>query len=179
MQNYQRIISPLTSATPQVYLTLFAFRLRETDPMRIQAAQLRNPDFTVMDNNFWNNVKNQSLFRTRSTISVSTYVSTANVTAQFNVPLVDLDESVYGLYQIAPPPVRMGDLRITGADLEREKPRLLDEANSIAQNCFPEVKRVTRTGPAPGLTSPVLGSAALRPRSGPGAGARTGTRPER
>ena len=28
-------------------------------------------------------------------------------------------------------------------------PRLLDEANSIAQNCFPEVKRVTRSGPAP------------------------------
>lgn len=28
-------------------------------------------------------------------------------------------------------------------------PRLLDEANSIAHSCFPEVKRVTRTGPAP------------------------------
>jgi 2-dehydropantoate 2-reductase len=28
-------------------------------------------------------------------------------------------------------------------------PALLDEANSIAQSCFPEVKRVTRTGPAP------------------------------
>jgi 2-dehydropantoate 2-reductase len=28
-------------------------------------------------------------------------------------------------------------------------PYLLDEANSIAQSCFPEVKRVTRTGPAP------------------------------
>jgi 2-dehydropantoate 2-reductase len=28
-------------------------------------------------------------------------------------------------------------------------PRLLDEANSIAQSCFPDVKRVTRTGPAP------------------------------
>lgn len=28
-------------------------------------------------------------------------------------------------------------------------PRLLDEANSIAQSCFPEVKRTTRTGPAP------------------------------
>jgi 2-dehydropantoate 2-reductase len=28
-------------------------------------------------------------------------------------------------------------------------PHLLDEANSIAQSCFPEVKRVTRTGPAP------------------------------
>jgi 2-dehydropantoate 2-reductase len=28
-------------------------------------------------------------------------------------------------------------------------PRLLDEANGIAQTCFPEVKRVTRTGPAP------------------------------
>ena len=28
-------------------------------------------------------------------------------------------------------------------------PRLLDEANSVAQSCFPEVKRVTRTGPAP------------------------------
>src|SRR5882757_4753591 len=28
-------------------------------------------------------------------------------------------------------------------------PRLLDEANSIAQTCFPEVKHVTRTGPAP------------------------------
>jgi 2-dehydropantoate 2-reductase len=28
-------------------------------------------------------------------------------------------------------------------------PRLLDEANSIGQSCFPEVKRVTRTGPAP------------------------------
>ncbi|WP_065754612.1 ketopantoate reductase family protein [Bradyrhizobium paxllaeri] len=28
-------------------------------------------------------------------------------------------------------------------------PRLLDEANSIAQSCFPEVRRVTRSGPAP------------------------------
>jgi 2-dehydropantoate 2-reductase len=28
-------------------------------------------------------------------------------------------------------------------------PRLLDEANSVAQSYFPEVKRVTRTGPAP------------------------------
>jgi 2-dehydropantoate 2-reductase len=28
-------------------------------------------------------------------------------------------------------------------------PRLLDEANSIAQSCFPQVRRVTRTGPAP------------------------------
>ena len=28
-------------------------------------------------------------------------------------------------------------------------PRLLEEANSIAQSCYPEVKRVTRTGPAP------------------------------
>jgi 2-dehydropantoate 2-reductase len=28
-------------------------------------------------------------------------------------------------------------------------PRLLDEANSIAQSCCPEVKRVTRSGPAP------------------------------
>ena len=28
-------------------------------------------------------------------------------------------------------------------------PRLLDEANSVAQSCFAEVKRVTRTGPAP------------------------------
>jgi 2-dehydropantoate 2-reductase len=28
-------------------------------------------------------------------------------------------------------------------------PRLLDEANSVAQSCFPEVKRVTRAGPAP------------------------------
>ena len=28
-------------------------------------------------------------------------------------------------------------------------PRLLDEANSVAQSCFSEVKRVTRTGPAP------------------------------
>jgi 2-dehydropantoate 2-reductase len=28
-------------------------------------------------------------------------------------------------------------------------PRLLDEANSVAQSCFPEVKRVERSGPAP------------------------------
>jgi 2-dehydropantoate 2-reductase len=28
-------------------------------------------------------------------------------------------------------------------------PRLLDEANSIGQSCIPDVKRVTRTGPAP------------------------------
>ena len=28
-------------------------------------------------------------------------------------------------------------------------PRLLDEANAIAQSCFPDVKRVTRSGPAP------------------------------
>ena len=28
-------------------------------------------------------------------------------------------------------------------------PRLLDEANAVAQSCVPDVKRVTRTGPAP------------------------------
>ena len=28
-------------------------------------------------------------------------------------------------------------------------PRLLDEANAIAQSCYPAVKRVTRSGPAP------------------------------
>jgi len=28
-------------------------------------------------------------------------------------------------------------------------PRLLDEANAIAQSCYPGVKRVTRSGPAP------------------------------
>ena len=28
-------------------------------------------------------------------------------------------------------------------------PRLLDEANSVARSCFPEIKRVTRSGPAP------------------------------
>jgi 2-dehydropantoate 2-reductase len=28
-------------------------------------------------------------------------------------------------------------------------PRLLDEANAIAQSCCPNVKRVTRSGPAP------------------------------
>jgi 2-dehydropantoate 2-reductase len=33
--------------------------------------------------------------------------------------------------------------------LQNVIPRLLDEANSIAQSCYPEVKRVTRTGPAP------------------------------
>jgi 2-dehydropantoate 2-reductase len=34
-------------------------------------------------------------------------------------------------------------------DLAEIVPRLLDEANSVAQRCFPEVKRVTRSGPAP------------------------------
>jgi 2-dehydropantoate 2-reductase len=34
-------------------------------------------------------------------------------------------------------------------DLADIVPRLLDEANSIAQSCFPEVKRVARSGPAP------------------------------
>lgn len=34
-------------------------------------------------------------------------------------------------------------------DLADIVPHLLDEANSVAQSCFPSVKRVTRTGPAP------------------------------
>src|SRR5215218_6313767 len=34
-------------------------------------------------------------------------------------------------------------------DLADIVPRLLDEANSIAQSCFPGVQRVTRSGPAP------------------------------
>jgi 2-dehydropantoate 2-reductase len=33
--------------------------------------------------------------------------------------------------------------------LREVMPRLLDEANRIGQSCFPEVKRTTRTGPAP------------------------------
>ena len=35
-------------------------------------------------------------------------------------------------------------------------PRLLDEANSIAHSCCPEVKRVTRTGPAPAHKPSIL-----------------------
>jgi 2-dehydropantoate 2-reductase len=35
-------------------------------------------------------------------------------------------------------------------------PRLLDEANSIAHSCYPEVKRVTRTGPAPAHKPSIL-----------------------
>ena len=34
-------------------------------------------------------------------------------------------------------------------DLAAFVPRLLDEAGNVAQSCFPEVKRVTRSGPAP------------------------------
>lgn len=35
-------------------------------------------------------------------------------------------------------------------------PRLLDEANGIAQSCYPNVKRVTRTGPAPNHKPSIL-----------------------
>ena len=35
-------------------------------------------------------------------------------------------------------------------------PRLLEEANSIAQSCIPEVKRVTRSGPAPNHKPSIL-----------------------
>lgn len=35
-------------------------------------------------------------------------------------------------------------------------PHLLDEANSIAQSCYPNVKRVTRTGPAPNHKPSIL-----------------------
>jgi 2-dehydropantoate 2-reductase len=34
-------------------------------------------------------------------------------------------------------------------DLQAVIPRLLDEANAVAESCFPDVKRVTRSGPAP------------------------------
>jgi 2-dehydropantoate 2-reductase len=34
-------------------------------------------------------------------------------------------------------------------DLREILPRLLDEANAVAQSCCPEVRRVTRSGPAP------------------------------
>jgi len=34
-------------------------------------------------------------------------------------------------------------------DLQGIIPRLLDEANAVAQSCFPGVKRLTRSGPAP------------------------------
>ncbi len=34
-------------------------------------------------------------------------------------------------------------------DLQDIIPRLLDEANAVAQSCFPGVKRLARTGPAP------------------------------
>jgi 2-dehydropantoate 2-reductase len=35
-------------------------------------------------------------------------------------------------------------------------PRLLDEANSIGQSCFPDVKRTTRSGPAPNHKPSIL-----------------------
>ena len=34
-------------------------------------------------------------------------------------------------------------------DLAEIVPRLLDEAAAVAQSCFPAVRRVTRSGPAP------------------------------
>ena len=40
--------------------------------------------------------------------------------------------------------------------LEGVIPRLLDEANAIAQSCYPSVKRVTRSGPAPDHTPSIL-----------------------
>jgi 2-dehydropantoate 2-reductase len=33
--------------------------------------------------------------------------------------------------------------------LREVMPRLLDEANAIGQSCIPDVKRLSRTGPAP------------------------------
>jgi 2-dehydropantoate 2-reductase len=41
-------------------------------------------------------------------------------------------------------------------DLADVIPRLLDEANSVAQSCYPEVKRVTRAGPAPAHKPSIL-----------------------
>lgn len=41
-------------------------------------------------------------------------------------------------------------------DLQGIIPRLLDEANSVAQSCFPGVKRVTRSGPAPNHKPSIL-----------------------
>jgi 2-dehydropantoate 2-reductase len=35
-------------------------------------------------------------------------------------------------------------------------PRMLDEANAVAQSCYPTVKRVTRTGPAPNHKPSIL-----------------------
>src|SRR5436305_14202477 len=35
-------------------------------------------------------------------------------------------------------------------------PRLLDEANSIGQSCFPEVERLSRSGPAPNHKPSIL-----------------------
>jgi 2-dehydropantoate 2-reductase len=35
-------------------------------------------------------------------------------------------------------------------------PRLLDEANSIGQSCFPDLKRITRSGPAPNHKPSIL-----------------------
>ena len=35
-------------------------------------------------------------------------------------------------------------------------PRMLEEANGIAQSCYPSVKRVTRTGPAPNHKPSIL-----------------------
>lgn len=40
--------------------------------------------------------------------------------------------------------------------LQHAIPQLLDEANSIAQSCYPDVKRVTRTGPAPNHKPSIL-----------------------
>jgi 2-dehydropantoate 2-reductase len=41
-------------------------------------------------------------------------------------------------------------------DLADVIPRLLDEANSIAHSCYPEVKRVSRSGPAPAHKPSIL-----------------------
>jgi 2-dehydropantoate 2-reductase len=40
--------------------------------------------------------------------------------------------------------------------LEGVIPRLLDEANAIAQTCYPSVKRITRSGPAPNHKPSIL-----------------------
>jgi len=54
------------------------------------------------------------------------------------------------------PGMKPADVRVAAADAvegfrlpQDIGPRLLDEANAVAQSCFPGVKRLARTGPAP------------------------------
>lgn len=124
IENYKATFGTLLPDDPRTFATFVAFRLEETDPLKVEAAKKRDPDFSAKDANFWAGVKKQSLARSRDQIDVGAYARLARVEGTAS----EEESSGFSLFQTAPPPIELSSLKLrygdSGLDLFRDSAEL-------------------------------------------------------